>query len=119
MKLFLDENISPRVAKQLRDYSFDAVSVFDIKANGFSDEQQLETAINEKRAFVTYDLKDFINLAKDYIAKGKQHYGIILVSNKTISQREPSLLTSALRKLIENVRKDDDSLVNKIIFLMG
>lgn len=115
MKLYLDENIDPKVAKALREKGFDVISTYDIKANGRPDDEQLKIAIKERMAIVTYNLKDYILLAKEYISKGKSHYGIILVSNKSIPQGVPGILVNALESLLI---KKNESLENEIVYLI-
>lgn len=115
MKLYLDENISSLVAKKLREKGFDVISVHENHTQSKSDIEQLKLAISERRAIVTYDIVDFIDLAKGYIARGKSHYGIILVSNKSISQGEPGILVNALESLLIN--KKNESLENEIVYL--
>ena len=117
MKLYLDENISPRAAKKLREKGFDVISAHQILMQSKSDIEQLEFAINEKRAVVTYDIVDFVELAKDCIARSKAHYGIILVSNKTIPQGNLKKLTLALEKLLREAGKEKDYFKNKVIYL--
>ena len=115
MKLYLDENIDPKGAKALREKRYDVMSTHDIKANGRSDDEQLKIAINEKRAIVTYNIKDYIPLVKEYISKGKSHYGIVLISNKTIFQGNFKKLINSLEKLLQH--KEKDFLENRIVFL--
>lgn len=115
MKLYLDENISQLVAKKLREKGYDVVSVHENHTQSKSDTEQLELAIEEERAIVTYDLVDFTDLAKEYIAKGKSHCGIILVSNKTIPQDNLKKLIVSLEKLLQN--KEKDFLENEIVYL--
>ncbi|OGI13249.1 MAG: hypothetical protein A3I68_02355 [Candidatus Melainabacteria bacterium RIFCSPLOWO2_02_FULL_35_15] len=115
MKLYLDENISPLVAKKLREKGFDVISVHENNTRSKSDIEQFELAIREKRAIVTYDVIDFTDLAKGYIAKVKPHSGIILVSNKTIPQGNSKKLAVSLEKLLHH--KEKDFLENRIVYL--
>ncbi len=117
MKLYLDENISPLVARKLKEKGCDVISVHETHARSKSDSEQLELAIKGKRAIVTYDISDFISLAKDYIAKGKSHHGIILISNKTIPQSNFKKLVYSLEKLLTT--KEKGWIVNRIMYLTG
>lgn len=70
--LYLDENLSPKIAEQLKLRGIDAVSVRDIGRLGDSDESHLERATQLDRVLVTCDV-DFLRLASD----GVHHAGIV------------------------------------------
>ena len=72
VRLYLDENLSPRIAAQLRLRGIDAVSVRDIELLGAADVQHPERATEEGRVLVTTDV-DFLRLA----ASGIEHAGIV------------------------------------------
>ena len=55
MKLFLDENISPLHARELRVEGYDALAVVEAGLSGASDERVLEFAVKEDRILVTLD----------------------------------------------------------------
>ncbi|MBI1294211.1 hypothetical protein GC175_04545 [bacterium] len=72
IRLYLDENLSPRIAEQLRLRGIDAISVRELGYLGDSDENHLERATRLGRVLVTADT-DFLRLAAD----GVHHTGII------------------------------------------
>jgi hypothetical protein len=61
----------------------------------FSDYQQLEYAVSEGRAIVTFNAGDFDRLHKEYINNGKNHFGIILSKQIQIGE-----LTKRLAKFL-------------------
>ncbi len=63
MKLFLDENISPLHARELRADGYDALGVVEAGLSGASDERVLAFAIDEDRILVTLDA-DFANILR-------------------------------------------------------
>ena len=95
---------------------YDVLSVQDALAKGRSDQEFLAFATQEGRALVTYNIVDFEALARDWMTKGKEHYGIILVHEKSISQRQPSPLIRALATLC-NRSPSPRSLFSQTIFL--
>ncbi len=115
MKLYLDEDISHHIAKALRDLKYDVISVHDLKANGYSDDRQLDIAISEKRILVSYNIKDYLSLVKDCISKGKNHYGIILISNKTILRSDIKGLISTLKFFIDGHKSINP--INQVFYL--
>ncbi len=80
MKLYLDENLSPRVADMLRAEGCDAVSAYDVGNTQLDDRAQLAYATREGRAIVTCDIADFTELAAEAIRANTEHAGIILIS---------------------------------------
>ena len=72
IRLYLDENLSPRISEQLRLRGIDAVSVRDMGTLGDSDESHLQRATRLGRVLVTSDV-DFLSLAADRA----DHKGIV------------------------------------------
>ena len=60
MKLFLDENLSPQHASELRAEGHEAASVLEVGLSGATDEQVLRFAVENGRVLVTLDA-DFAN----------------------------------------------------------
>jgi hypothetical protein len=79
VRLYLDENLSHRVAEILRGRGIDATSAREIGNVGVDDRTQLRHATREGRAIVTADVADFVALAYEAIATNTSHPGIILV----------------------------------------
>jgi len=74
----LDENLSPRIAVQLRRRGIDAVTVHDLDVAGDTDENHLARATRLQRVLVTADV-DFLVMA----AAGQQHLGIVFGEQTT------------------------------------
>jgi uncharacterized protein DUF5615 len=79
VKLYLDEDLSPRIADLLRRHGIDTTSAHDVGNIQVSDRAQLEHATREGRALVTANVVDFIHLAHEAVATNTQHGGIVLV----------------------------------------
>jgi len=101
-KLHLNENLSPRLARELRKYDFDVVSSQETDMISAPDGIQLAHAVSEQRAILTFNIGDFAILHDQYMAEGKEHWGIVL------SNREPigELLRRILR-LLNSVSAED------------
>ena len=63
MKLFLDENLSPKHASELRTAGHDAVAVLEVGLSGAPDAQVLQFAVANGRVLVTLDA-DFANVVR-------------------------------------------------------
>ena len=97
MKLYLDEDISPKVAVILRKKGMDAVSAHETGMLEASDEEQLSFAAAEGRVMVTRNRDDFITLTVQFFEALKPHNGLIIVPH-TLPGSEFSKLASLLAK---------------------
>lgn len=79
MKLYLDEDISPKVSQRLRKKGIDALSAHECGMLGASDEDQLAYAVSDGRTMVTRNRNDFIALTVQWFETLKPHNGLILV----------------------------------------
>ena len=109
-KLYLNENLSWRIARALRGYGYDVVSSHEIEMNAESDPVQFDFAVSQGRAVVTNNFKDFAELHQDYVNRHQQHYGIIFTANHPLS-----LMIQRLRRLLETV--SEEQLRNQIRWL--
>jgi hypothetical protein len=68
------------VARLLREAGIDVLTTQDAgRANGgFSDESQLEFAVERGRAIFTHNVRDFAPLAASWAAAGRAHHGIVV-----------------------------------------
>lgn len=83
LKLHLDEQLSPRLAVQLRQYGFDVTSTLELEMIGVDDDEQLAYAASVQRAIVTLNHKDFAIRHANYLNAGKEHSGIILSTEES------------------------------------
>ena len=105
MKLYLDEDISPKVAELLRAKGVDAVSAHEREKTGASDEEQLLTAANEGRVMVTRNRNDFIALTVRFFQDLNPHHGLIIVSH-SIPGSDFNLLANRLLSCEKKHPKD-------------
>ena len=92
IKLLLDEDVQVELSRALKARDFDAPSVQELGRKGLSDDDQLMFASNDNRTFFTYNVKDFVELHREFIIEGKEHYGII------VSRQRP--IGAALKRLL-------------------
>jgi Domain of unknown function (DUF5615) len=81
VRLFLDAHISARrIATPLREQGHEVRAVDEERElDGLPDERLLELAVDETRALITFDVKDFTVIARRWAEAGKPHAGLGIV----------------------------------------
>ncbi|MGH3428956.1 MAG: DUF5615 family PIN-like protein [Mycobacteriales bacterium] len=81
MHLFLDAHLSgPRIATALREAGHDVRAADEERAlDGWPDEELLTLASSEERIVVTFDVKDFADIARRWAEAGRAHAGLAIV----------------------------------------
>lgn len=97
MKYYLDEDISPKIAKILRKYHLDVVSTHEVGMTQSLDREQMEYAASEGRSIVTRNRDDFIRLTIQFFNELRPHHGVLIVPH-TIPGDKFSLIAGALKK---------------------
>ncbi|GAI85666.1 unnamed protein product, partial [marine sediment metagenome] len=97
MKYYLDEDISPKIAKILRKYHLDVVSTHEVGMTQSLDREQMEYAASEGRSIVTRNRDDFIRLTIQFFNELRPHHGVLIVPH-TIPGDKFSLIAEALKK---------------------
>lgn len=113
MKVYLDENLSPEIARLLRDRGVDAVSAHEVRRHQVADRTQLELATAEGRAVVTRDVVDFLMLSTQAIAANTEYAGIIVVP-ASFSGSEFRAIADAVDAIVEQY---PDGLRGAVVYL--
>lgn len=101
MKLLLDEQITYKVAEPLRDQGYDVMTVVETPSlSGSSDRDVFEFAQAERRAVVTYDVADFMEIARDANRLNEAHCGLVFVHSKRLPNSNIGGLVTALGALL-------------------
>lgn len=79
MRLYLDEDLSPRIVTLLRERGLDATGAHEAGQVGRSDLEQLRHASREGRCLVTRNVADFLELVRQLINRQEPHGGIIFI----------------------------------------
>jgi len=78
LKLYLDEDVSPGLARVLRSRGYDVVSAYEVEMTGKTDEEQLSFAVSQERALLTFNVRHYAPLVDEYYEQGKEHSGVIV-----------------------------------------
>jgi predicted nuclease of predicted toxin-antitoxin system len=105
IRLLLDEDVWLGLAIALRDRGFDVVHVYELERGGMSDADQLAYSVQEGRAILTHNAKDFIPLAVECFFDARMHPGIILspqIAKGELIRRAINLLRSLSAEDVAN-----------------
>lgn len=119
MRLWLDEMVPAEVARQLRNRGHDVGAVQELEnrwAWGLEDRDQLAVAVRDRRAFVTYNLRDFVPISREWAEAGRTHLGIVLVHPRTVPVHGLGELVRRLDALLR-AHQAEDGLRDRIVFL--
>jgi predicted nuclease of predicted toxin-antitoxin system len=101
LRLLLDAHISgPRIAEALRKHGHDVrAAAEERELDGWADEALLALAAAEERVMVSFDAKDFPDIARRWAEAGRPHTGLAIVVG--IDHGELGTILRVLEKLFE------------------
>lgn len=86
VKLYIDEDLTHRLAQVLRGRGYDVVSVHEVGMEGKSDEEQLDYSTRKGRVILTRNTRHFVQLQRTYFRSGKQHAGILVTDDISFAE---------------------------------
>ncbi len=120
MRLLLDEMISPRIARELREIGHDVQAVKKDRPDlvGRSDRELVRMMAAEGRVIVTNDIADFQAIHDQIMGTGGQHDGMVFTFDATMPRSKKSIdqWVTALAELIDSY-SDGGSLRNRVLHL--
>lgn len=101
--LRLDNHLSPALARSLRERGHDVVALQEEprSVRDLPDELLLVEASRRGRTIVTYNARDFVHLHRAFLASGRSHSGIVVVSSRAIRQGDIGSQMRALAGFLE------------------
>ena len=119
MKLLLDEHFSPEIARQLRSKGHDVVAARErSEPHALSDWDLLGIARAERRALVTENVVDFVEVHRQSVVRGEPHFGLIFTSPRQFprTRRAIGKLIRALGALLA-LHSRSDALLDQVWWL--
>jgi predicted nuclease of predicted toxin-antitoxin system len=102
VRLLLDEMISPRIARELRQAGHDVQAIKKDRPDltGRMDREIVQRMSAERRAIVTNDVADFQAIHERMQAAGEEHAGMVFTFDATMP-RNKATIPSWTQRLIE------------------
>jgi predicted alpha/beta hydrolase len=113
VRIYFDRHIMRRLAVDLSGRGFDVLTTEEAGNDTASDEQQLIFATAERRAILTFNIRDFAPLHDRWKASGRAHAGIIV--SRQLGGRQYGLLLQRMLGLLNHFTADE--LVNNLVHL--
>ena len=82
VSIYLDADVERMIAKALRRQGHTCRAADEVGMKRASDEAQLEYAARMGHALVTYNVEHFAPLHAQYLRKGWEHSGIVLIPKR-------------------------------------
>jgi ActR/RegA family two-component response regulator len=107
--LYLDEDVSTKLARELRHRGYRVVTTQEAGQRQADDDSQLAYAAVHDLALVTYNQGDFCLRHRNYLSQGHSHAGIVIASRKvgfgeTLRRLVRLLETVSARELCNQIR---------------
>jgi predicted nuclease of predicted toxin-antitoxin system len=78
VRVYLDADVNPAVARQARRRGFDVVSAYEVGNGHLYDPEQLAYAAGQGKVILTHNARDFAPLFDEWWEAGRPHAGIIV-----------------------------------------
>ena len=112
IKLYIDEDMTDRLAVALRSRGYDVISVHEVNMRGRTDKEQLEFATQNNRVILTRNIKHFVALQREYYKHGLLHKGIVMTNYLPLKELIGRVIRFLNKKKMAEMRNCIDWLQN-------
>ena len=106
-RFLLDEQISPRVAREAAKAGLDIRAIAGTPFAGWDDPRVFRKAVEEGRILVTYNIRDMARILADSLKEGLVAAGVVFIDVRSIPPDDLPGLARALVRLAEQIRKGE------------
>jgi hypothetical protein len=106
VRLYLDEDVIPDLARILRARGFDVISAHERGTQELPDDKQLAYASADGRAILTFNFVDYLRLGDEWYEADREHAGII-VSYRQYTRRQIGELARVTTSLLNQVSVEE------------
>ncbi|MBI4574496.1 MAG: DUF5615 family PIN-like protein [candidate division NC10 bacterium] len=106
IRLYLDEDVDPQLAEDLRRRGFDVEAPAELGRLGEKDRDQLDYAQRTARAILTHNRDDFLKLAQRFALENLSHPGILYIPQlayRHLLRRVSAFLSATEGDQVENL----------------
>lgn len=103
--LYFDEDVSVKIAENLRTRGFDVLTTLEAGMLGKDDDKQMLYAVSQRRAILTHNRLHFEELHFKFLGNGLKHYGTIIAKRRKpeeVLKRLLAVLDSTSAEEMEN-----------------
>jgi hypothetical protein len=119
LRLLLDEQLSPEIARELRARGHDVEAVAERpELVSLSDRELFARMAIERRAIVTNNVPDYIKLFTEALIAAREHYGLLLTDDRSMprSRNTIGLFVRILAEFLD-AHPAEDTLRNQLRWL--
>ena len=107
VRLYFDRHIMRRLAADLRDRGYDVLTTEEAGKDTAGDDEQLAFAAEERRAILSFNIRDFAPLHEQWQAAQRHHAGIIV--SRQLGSRRYGVLLHRMLRLLDRLTADEMS----------
>ena len=105
LRLYVDADITPKLARLLRAAGYDAVSAHEVGTAEAADEEHMAFAATQRRTLLTCTAQDLTPINEDYWFAGSAHSGVVVSEQLELGEmvrRVMALLDTATAEEMQN-----------------
>ena len=113
VSLYIDEDVTNQLAELIRKRGHNAVSAIDLGKISVLDDEHLAYAAERRMTVLTYNERDYVELARQWTQNNRKHCGILISDQFSVRQ-----IGELLRRVLNFLdRVTADEMINVVRYL--